>query len=106
MTRFSIAGLTLVVLFASGCFCLKPWQKFDMAKAPDSSCFEGGTHGWEIFVWDCVDGKHVVVGQFSAEMTCQAAIQQTAPCGERTQLEVEEVDTGKCKLAPDTRWRR
>ena len=101
---FRIGLVALLLMGCTGC-CLKPWQKFDMPKPPETSCFEVGAHGWTIYAWECLDGQHVVIGQYSAEMTCEAAIRETSACGQHTPLEREHVDTGICKMGPDTRWK-
>jgi hypothetical protein len=80
----ALAGLTL-----SGC-CRDPWSAHPMPVPPDHACATGsGTHGDDVYVWDCYQGKRVVVSQYSAEMSCSAPRQDTAPCGAVTKLETD-----------------
>lgn len=78
-----------------------------MTRPPDHSCMEEGTHGWALYSWDCVDGAHVAIGQYSSEMSCQAAVKETSACGTQTPLEASIAKAGWCKETPDTpRWPR
>src|SRR5881398_3483372 len=104
MTHHSRALLLAALVVAGGCFwCLKPWQRFPMPRPADHYCFETGVHGWEIFVWDCINGEHVVIGQYTAELMCQNPIKQVAACGAKTPLEVAHAG---CAWRPDDRWPR
>jgi hypothetical protein len=102
-----VALLLVAALAPAGCFfCLKPWQRYRMPRPPDLSCFEPGIHGWTLFVWECVDGERVVIGQFSTEMMCRNPVREKGPCGQTTPLERERVAAGRCVLAPDANWPR
>lgn len=84
--------MTLFTLFLSAC-CAKPWTAYPMDTPPDAQCRVGAaTHGYDLYVWDCVDGEHVVLGYYSAEMSCEDAQRQTAACGELTEWEVTYAD--------------
>jgi hypothetical protein len=54
---------------------------------PDRSCSTGSVQGYDVYIWDCRDGRHTVVAQYSAEMSCQSAIEETSACGSLTPLE-------------------
>ncbi len=68
---------------------------------PDVQFQTGTTHGYDVFIWTCVDGEHVVVSQYSAEMRCDIANIERVPCGTRTKLEVA-LDGARHK--PIRRW--
>jgi hypothetical protein len=78
--------LTLTLVMTAGC-CTEPWRAFPEKTAPDRSCSTGSVHGHDVYIWDCLRGQHVVVAQYSAEMSCQAATREVAPCGALTALE-------------------
>lgn len=79
----------LLLAFLAAC-CQKPWSAFPMDSPPDAQCRVGAsTHGYDLYVWDCVDDEHVVLGYYSAEMSCANAEKQTAACGELTEWETE-----------------
>lgn len=103
-------GLVWVVLAlalaATGC-CSEPWKVYPEKTAPDRSCTTGSTHGHDVYIWECLGGEHVVVAQYSAEMSCQRPRRDTAPCGSLTKLEQElelkpEMCTGP---RPGRAWR-
>ena len=83
------ALISLAVLALGGC-CSDPWAAFPRKTMPDLQFSTGGgTHGYDVYVWDCHDADTVrtVVFQYSAEMTCKAPEQQTAACGTPTTFE-------------------
>ncbi len=61
-----------------------------MDTTPDSQCRVGAsTHGYDLYIWDCVDDEHVVISFYSAEMTCSTPEKETTACGELTELETQ-----------------
>ena len=81
--------LALVLLAAAGC-CGKPWNKFrDMPRPPDQSDRTGSVAGYDVYVWECLDGKRTVIYQWSAEMSCRRAEMQQVDCSEVTPFEKE-----------------
>ena len=84
-----LPALAITSLALSGC-CRDPWSAYRMPVPPDHACTTGSsTHGDDVYVWDCHEGRRVVVAQYSAEMGCSPARQDTAPCGTVTRLETE-----------------
>jgi len=86
MRLSTVLACGLLVAGVSGC-CAEPWSAFPRKVMPDRSCSTGDVHGYDVYIWECLDSQHVVVAQYSAEMTCQAPVQQTAACGATTALE-------------------
>jgi len=78
-----------------------------MSVMPDTSCSTGGTHGTDVYIWNCINGQHVVIVQWSAEMSCHAPVRETAPCGSLTPLETRlQLTAAMCSGArPDREWR-
>ena len=99
----ALAGAFLL----SGCFCADPWKAFPEIAPPDRSCSTGSVHGNDVYIWDCLRGQHVVVSQYSAEMTCQRAVRETSACGTTTPLERSLALTAEmCAGArPGREWR-
>ena len=90
MTSMRAALFILVAsLCLSGCVCRDPWKAFPEKVQPDRSCSTGAVHGHDVYIWDCLQGRHVVVAQYSAEMTCRSAVRETSACGTPTPLETE-----------------
>ena len=87
--------------FLAACWCPSPHVWGAPTIPPDLQYQTGTTHGYDMFVWNCVDGARVVISQYSAEMTCQRAKLEVAPCGARTSLEVSLAGE---RRRPITRW--
>jgi hypothetical protein len=103
MLRFAILPV-LAFAFTTGC-CTKPWDAQPMGTAPDAQCRVGqSTHGYDLYVWDCVDDEHVVVSFYSAEMSCAQPEKESVACGELTDLEVEFASQlgEACEAPPDS----
>jgi hypothetical protein len=93
--------IVLLLLLSTACFwCLKPWQRYHMPRRPDRSSFEPGTHGWELFIWDCIGNQHVVIGQYTTEMFCQNPVKEVSACGTQTPLEAQHGANARS----DSRW--
>ena len=93
--RRNCYGVAIVLLpSVTGCWCSEPWNAFPEKTPPDVSCSTGEVHGHDVYIWSCVRGEHVVVAQYSAEMTCQSAVREVSACGRKTPLEL------KLKLTP------
>jgi hypothetical protein len=76
----------------AGCCLEQP--RHALPTAPDHECSTGTTHGFDIAVWDCVDGERVVAWRRSTEMTCSGVTVERAACGEPTEVE-RELDEGE-----------
>jgi hypothetical protein len=77
-----------LLLWSAGCLCRDPWTRYPNAVPPDHSYSTGGSvYGDDVYVWDCLEGKHIVVHQFSAEMSCSAAEREIVACGALTEFE-------------------
>jgi hypothetical protein len=86
VTRWLRPILPAFALALAGC-CSDPWKAFPESTPPDRSCSTGDVHGHDVYIWDCLRGEHVVVAQYSAEMSCRAPVRETAACGAKTPLE-------------------
>jgi hypothetical protein len=83
------ACLALALLSVGCLFCSEPWNAYPEKTKPDLSCSTGNVHGHDVYIWKCLRGQHVVVAQYSAEMTCRGAVKELAACGTLTPLEAK-----------------
>ena len=58
-----------------------------MPTAPDSSFRTGSVAGYDVYIWECLDGQRTVIFKYSAEMSCRDPEMQKAPCGDITDIE-------------------
>ena len=78
-----------------------------MGTRPDRSCRTGSVQGYDVHIWNCVDGQHVVVYQYSAEMSCKDAQREVAACGTLTPIEGtlgSQVADGCTPVPASARW--
>jgi hypothetical protein len=95
----------LVLLVLSGC-CAAPWSLSNAPKvAPDVQYREpDATHGNDVYVWTCVDGQHVVISQYSGELTCAAPKLEATACGTLTALELATPEAQRKDVPATRRW--
>ena len=87
--RMNATSSVLLLITVGGC-CSDPWSAYPEKTPPDRSCFTGdGTHGKDIYIWDCLRGEKIVVSQYSAEMTCQSPKREKLACGAKSAVESE-----------------
>jgi hypothetical protein len=85
-----VAAMALL-LFLAGCPCNDPCTDQGLPLPPDSACRLGIEAGDDIYVWECVDDRRVVVTYGgSAFFGCPSPPTRfEAPCGELTEYEIE-----------------
>lgn len=95
-----------LMLVLTGCQP-EPWQAFPMPSEPDLQCRTGREMGHDVFIWDCHEGRRVVVfQQCSALLGCDPAGRQTAACGSRAAIELElQLDEACEPVPPKQRWK-
>lgn len=98
-------SVLLLVIILTGC-CARPWKVFRQLPPPDESYRTGvgGTHGYDVYIWNCYDNKRVVVYSFSAEMSCKNPEKEETECGGLTPLEKELKDIKKDPVPDMMRW--
>jgi hypothetical protein len=89
MKRIILVVLASALAFAAvGCSCSEPWVAFPGNRAPDHQYTVGnGVESHSMYVWDCIDGRHVVISQDFAEWACGSPKRETSACGEQTEIE-------------------
>jgi len=90
-------------LVSAGCWCGSPHVAGAPSVPPDEQIRTGGAHGYDLFVWTCVDAEHVVVSQESGEMFCASAQVERVPCGRKTTIETK-VEKERQSRRPIDRW--
>lgn len=79
-----------------------------MNTPPDRSCRTGEVHGYDVYIWECIDQQRVVVYAYSGETSCEEPQREVVACGQLTAIEQELgalVEDG-CAPVPDVmRWR-
>lgn len=85
-SRVARVALAMLALADGGC-CSEPWNAFPESTKPDRSCSTGHVQGNDVYIWNCLRGKHVIVTQYSAEMSCQEPQRMVTTCGTETELE-------------------
>jgi hypothetical protein len=73
---------------------------------PDRAFLTGTSHGATVFIWNCYEGKHIVVYHYSAELYAEPYKREEAGCGELTPIETSLADEQKRELDPRELWRR
>lgn len=94
-----LAGLNLACATA-------PWKEHPMSTAPDFTCHFGDEVERSLYVWECLDGKRVVIWQFCAGFyPCERATREEAACGTFTPIEKEAAERDKaypkCEKKPE-----
>lgn len=84
----------------------EPWTSYPERTPPDEQYIAGGvTHGYEIYVWECLRGQRVVVYDYKAEWSCESPKRQTAPCGTKTPIEVLTASDPRRPMWEHRLWR-
>jgi hypothetical protein len=96
-----VAGV--VIVFISSCSV----NKYIVAAglpAPDSGFQTGSIYGYDVFIWDCYQGKHIVLYHTSSEMTSGPYSRQETACGELAPIEIQLANERKRILDPSRFW--
>jgi len=97
-------GLILFALAAvTGC-CSESWVKFPVMQGPDLSYRTGADGGYDVYIWNCMNNRRVVIYKFTASFTCREPEKQTSQCGEITPIEAELKDTSKRRVPDSLLW--
>jgi hypothetical protein len=71
---------------------------------PDSGYQTGTIYGYDVWVWECYQNKHIVLWRTSAEFTAGQYTREEAACGERTLIEVKLQGEQKRVRDPKNFW--
>lgn len=71
---------------------------------PDSGFQTGTVAGYDVWIWDCHQGKRIVVWRTSAEMTAGAYTREETTCGGQTPIELKLANEKKRERDPAAFW--
>lgn len=72
---------------------------------PDRGYQTGTIYGYDLWIWECYQGKHIVVSRYSSEMTRGLYNREVTPCGELTPIELQVADVEqKRDFDPSAFW--
>jgi hypothetical protein len=71
---------------------------------PDRGYQTGTIYGYDVYIWDCYQGKRIVVWRTSAEMTVGQYAREEAACGGQTPIEIRLADEEKRERDPSSFW--
>lgn len=110
--RLAVGGLAALallcltatfVLFLTSCSSNKYVVAAGLPK-PDRGFQTGTVYGIDVYVWECYQGKHIVLHRNSSEMTVGPYTREEAACGETTPIEKQLANTARHPLNPDSFW--
>lgn len=95
--RTTFIVLTAILLVCGLGICAAIFTAFTSNKyiaaaglpAPDRGFQTGSIYGYDVWLWDCYQNKHIAVYRTSAEMTAGLYERQEVPCGELTPIETQ-----------------
>jgi hypothetical protein len=104
MNRSSViagwAALLASILAACG---TRPWVKYPSSTPPDQSCQIGVEAGDDVYVWNCLNGRHTVIVQFVSAFGGSDPVREVVDCGRRTPYEEAHMGPGfVCR--PAMKW--
>ena len=94
--------LVLLFLFTSCSF-----NKYIVAAGlpkPDRAFQTGTVAGYDVFIWDCYQGKRIVLYHESSEMRSGPFVRQEVACGQMAPIEQTLASTPRHDLNPDNFW--
>jgi len=71
---------------------------------PDRAFQTGTAYGYDVFLWDCYQGKHIAVYRTSAEMRAGPFEREEVACGELAPIEVKLAGERQHDLDPKSFW--
>ncbi len=71
---------------------------------PDRAFQTGTVYGYDVFIWDCYQNKHIVLYRESSEMRAGPFIRQEVACGEQAPIELSLKDERTRDLRPNSFW--
>lgn len=95
------AGVVVIVL--SSCSV----NKYVIAAGlptPDRAYQTGSLYGYNVYIWDCYQNKHIVLYHYTSEMTSGAFSREESACGATTPIETKLAPEKKRDLRPSAFW--
>lgn len=84
-------------------------NKFNIAAGlpdPDTAYMTGTVAGHNLYIWECYQGKHIVIYQEAGEMWASLYTREEAVCGSPTAIEIKLADIKpKRAIDPKLFWK-
>ncbi len=71
---------------------------------PDSAFQTGTVVGYNVYIWECYQGRKIVLYNVTSEMVSRAFKREEAPCNGMTNIEKSLADVPKRALNPQWFW--
>ena len=71
---------------------------------PDRGYQTGSIYGYDVYIWECYQSKHIVVWRTSAEMSAGPFTREETACGATTPIEEKLVTETKRERDPHSFW--
>ena len=71
---------------------------------PDTGFVTGTATGYTVYIWECYQGRRIVIFNGTAEFTSSDYERQEASCGETTPIEEKLKDDPKREVDPNLFW--
>lgn len=101
--HFLVAVAILLFVVLASCSINKYAVAAGLPK-PDEALQTGTVYGYDLYIWECYQGKRIVVYRYSSEMTASSYTREEASCGETTPIEKKLETETKRERNPDTFW--
>ena len=75
----SIYPLSAILILTG---CISPWHIYKGLPKPDYSFSIGTIHGYDGYVWNCYEGKHIIVYRAASEYGVGRWQKEESPCNE------------------------
>ncbi len=100
---FLCGALALMVFLFTSC----SFNKYIVAAglpAPDAGFQTGTVFGYNVWIWDCHEGKRIVLYEETSEMYAGPFKREEAKCGEQTDIEVKLASEKTRPMDPRYFW--
>ncbi len=72
--------------------------------SPDAGFQTGTVAGYNVYVWNCYQGKKIVLYNVTSEMLSREYKREEAPCGGTTEIEKTLANQSRRQLNPASFW--
>ena len=98
-----VCCLGVVLFLFSSCSFNKPFVAADLPN-PDRAFQTGTVAGYNVYVWECYQNKHIVVYNATAEFYSGPFKREESMCGTLTPIEVNSAEQKMHPIDPRNFW--
>jgi hypothetical protein len=110
--KWILTGVVALLLVCCGGIVIfllssSPLNKYVVAAGlpePDRAYQTGTIYGYNLYVWNCYQNKHIVVFHWTSEMTSHPFSREEAACGATTPIETQLAGEKTRELDPNRFW--